>query len=194
MPKNAKLVVVDDASEVPVPEATFRFDVNVGVATAKNKCLELAEGADFIYLLDDDVRIKDNTVWQKYIDSGENCLMYQFKLPNKPKTDMSILCQDDRLTSYSHTRGCFIFLTSRVLEVVGGFDTRFYNQIEHADYVNRIHNAGLTKYRAADLTNSHNLLYCLDQDGKVESSIKDARPDYKLYNRQRKSKEYRAYK
>lgn len=198
LPENAKLIVVDDCSDTPVPEATYRFDKNVGVAVAKNKCLELAEGADFIFLLDDDVRILDSSVWQQYIDSGENCLMYQFKLPNKPKTDMRVLYRGDKLISYSHTRGCFIFITREVLETVGGFDTRLLNSFEHPSWINRIHNAGLTKYRAADLANSHELLYCLDQDSKIESSIKkdpvQNGKNYKLYKENRQSKAYMEYK
>lgn len=198
LPKDSKLIVVDDCSDTPVPEATYRFDKNVGVAVVKNKCLELAEGADFIFLLDDDVRILDNSVWQQYIDSGENCLMYQFKLPNKPPADMRVLYRGDKLISYSHTRGCFIFITKKVLEVVGGMDTRYFNQLEHPDYINRIHNAGLTSHRAADLVNSHELLYCLDQDGKIESSIKknpiQNRKNARLYRQNRASSGFRSYR
>lgn len=198
LPKDSKLIVVDDCSYIPVPEATFRFDTNVGVATAKNKCLEFAEGADFIFLLDDDVRILDSSVWQQYIDSGENCLMYQFKLPNKPPTDMRVLYRDDKLISYSHTRGCFIFITKKVLEVVGGMDTRYTNSFEHPSWIDRIYNSGLTKYRAADLVDSEKLLVSLDQDNKIESSIKkdpvQNMKNYRLYKENRQSKAFMEYK
>ena len=49
-PKDAKIVVVDDASDIPVPEATFRFDTNVGIAAGKNKCMELLDECDHLFL------------------------------------------------------------------------------------------------------------------------------------------------
>jgi glycosyltransferase involved in cell wall biosynthesis len=38
LPNGAIIVVVDDASIDPYPDADHRFDVNVGIAKAKNKC------------------------------------------------------------------------------------------------------------------------------------------------------------
>src|SRR5690606_11244947 len=54
-PPGARLVVVDDASEKPVPEADFRFPRNVGIARAKNKCLKMLQDCEHLFLLDDDV-------------------------------------------------------------------------------------------------------------------------------------------
>jgi len=55
-PLNSVIVVVDDASDKPVPEATFRFNQNVGIARVKNKCFELLydEGCEHFFLFDDD--------------------------------------------------------------------------------------------------------------------------------------------
>ena len=36
MPSDAVLFVVDDGSDIPVKEATFRFDTSQGIARAKN--------------------------------------------------------------------------------------------------------------------------------------------------------------
>ena len=56
LPSGAVLVVVDDASDTPVKEATFRFNENVGIAKAKNKCFELLydSGCEHFFLFDDD--------------------------------------------------------------------------------------------------------------------------------------------
>src|SRR5690606_10124331 len=54
LPPGAKLVVVDDASKEPVAEADYRFEENAGIARAKNKCLELLDGCEHIFLFDDD--------------------------------------------------------------------------------------------------------------------------------------------
>ena len=53
-PLGTKIAIVDDASKAPVPEATYRFNTNVGIAVAKNKCFELLEDCEHIFLFDDD--------------------------------------------------------------------------------------------------------------------------------------------
>jgi glycosyltransferase involved in cell wall biosynthesis len=199
-PDDFEIVIVDDASDIDVPYANYRFNKNVGVAKAKNKCLELLENCDHIFLFDDDCYPIADNWWKPYIESGENHLMYQFKLPNRGRSDMRVLYQDDKLVSYSHTRGAMIYVTKKVLETVGGFDEEYGTHFEHPDYTNRIHNAGLTTHRAAGVEGSDKLLYCLDQDGKIESSIQDKVAkknwprNYKLYQKNKKSKEYKAYK
>src|SRR5690606_19722248 len=54
LPAGAVLFVVDDASETPVEGADYRFEKNVGIARAKNKCLELlmSAGVEHLYLMD----------------------------------------------------------------------------------------------------------------------------------------------
>lgn len=198
LPSNAKVFIVDDASDIPVWGADYRFETNVGVAVVKNKCLELAYnwGADHIMLFDSDCYPINDGYWQAYVNHDEPHLMYQFRLPNKPKSDMQILYQDEDTISYSHTRGAMIYLERRVLDAVGGFDTKYgLGGFEHPDFTNRVHNAGLTTHRAMDVVNSNELLYCLDQDGKVDSSVnlRDKTKNYKYYQSQRKSKEFKEY-
>jgi GT2 family glycosyltransferase len=189
-PNDAHIYVVSD-------------DNGEGVSVSKNRCLKLAveAGAEHIFLFDDDCYPIDEFWWKPYVESKEPHLMYQFKLPNKSEKDMQILYKDDKIVSYSHTRGAMIYLDRRVLNVVGGFDTRFKQYgFEHTDYTNRIHNAGLTTHRAMDIPNSNKLLYCLDQDGIVESSIpeeerkKNWTANYTLYRKNRNSKEYMEFR
>lgn len=167
-----------------------------GVARSKNASLMLLEklGATHYFLVDDDtVPLKENW-WKPFVYSQENHLLYNFPLKSKGKDDMRVLYKDEKVTAYSHTRGCFIYVTQKVLDTVGGFDTRYYNSLEHADYTTRIHNAGLTTHRSMTPNGADKLLYCLDQDEKTESSIKNAKPNYTLYRNSKKSKEYMPYK
>ena len=39
LPDGAVIVVIDDASAIPFPNADYRFNENVGIAKAKNKSL-----------------------------------------------------------------------------------------------------------------------------------------------------------
>ena len=171
-----------------------------GVATVKNRLLEILEDCEHIFLADDDVMpIKEG--WHlPYINSGQKHLMYNFRLPNKPKTDMQEIHRDDKITAWTHTRGALLYIHRSVLDVVGGFDTRYNFDFFHPDFSNRVHNAGLTPYRSMDVPNSSELFYCLDQDGKIESSVPDkirkanSAKDYRLYKENRQSKAYMEYK
>src|SRR5690606_9326345 len=80
LPAGARLVVVDDASTNPVAEATYRFEKNVGIARAKNKCLELLADCEHIFLFDDDCApVVDG--WERpYIDSPEPHLAFSWNL------------------------------------------------------------------------------------------------------------------
>lgn len=199
-PRNSKLVIVDDASDVPVVGATFRFEKNAGIAAAKNKALEFLDDCDHIFLFDDDTYPLMFNWHKSYVDSPEPHLMYQFKLPSKSENDMRELYRDDSVVAYSHTRGCMLYIKKIVLEVVGGMDTRYFVMSEHTDWTNRIHNAGLTTHRAMDVVGSDKLLYCLDQDGAVETTIpsfvriRNVKRNRPLYLASKTSRELKEYK
>jgi glycosyltransferase involved in cell wall biosynthesis len=198
---NFVVVIVDDASGEPYRHATYRFNENVGVARSKNKCLELLDHCDHIFLFDDDTYPLVWEWWKPYVESKEPHLMYQFKLPNKPANDMMELYRDDSIVAYNKTRGGMLYIDRKVLDVVGGFDTRYgTSMFEHADWTNRIHNAGLTTHRAMDVPGSEKIFYCLDQDGKAESSIPPSQRkrnilrNSRIYRQSISSSEYREYR
>lgn len=204
-PKDALLVIVDDASNVPLNspfmDFTYRFNENVGIARAKNKCLELLEECEHIFIFDDDTYPISDDWWKPYVESKEPHLMYQFKLRGKPSSDMRELYRGDKIVAYSHTRGAMLYINRSVLDVVGGMDTAYgQGMYEHTDWTNRIHNAGLTTHRAMDVVGSNKLIYCLDQDVGVESSIppevrrRNLRANRGLYQKSKTSKEYKEYK
>lgn len=188
MPQEAKLVIELDKKYT-------------GVAATKNRLLAELDDCEHIFLFDDDCYPIADEWWLSYIEAEQPHLMYQFKLPGKSKTDMQELYRDDKIVAYSHTRGAMIYIERQVLDIVGGFDEAYGQAMfEHPDFTNRIHNAGLTTYRAMDVPNSHELLYCLDQDGEIESSIpvsvriKNNAKNRFLYHTNKTSKEYKAYK
>lgn len=172
-----------------------------GVAATKNRLLSQLDDCDEIFLIDDDVVPLDKDWWKPYVENKELHLMYQFKLPGKPSKDMQEVYRDNEIVAYSHTRGAMIYLHRSILDMVGGFDEAYgLYGYEHADYTNRIHNFGLTTHRAMDVVGSDKLLYCLDQDNLVESSIskqerrKNMMKNGALYRKSKTSKEYKEYK
>ena len=162
----AKIVVVDDASDVPVTGA-YRFDKNVGIARAKNKCLELlAPDCDELFLFDDDCYPRCDDWWLPYVESPEPHLMRIFldlAGPNKLH-DTAEVHRDSRHVAYTSPRGCMLYVNRKVLDVVGGMDVRFGRWgYEHGNWSNRIHCAGLTSWRFGDVVDSEKLVHSMDE-------------------------------
>lgn len=173
----ARLVVVDDASSKPVSidgVEVYRFDTNVGIARAKNKCLELLADCDHIFLFDDDTYPLQAGWYEPYIASPEHHLMYLFKdwSSGKPVGDDAIIYQDDQHRAHQHARGCMMYVDSTALDAVGGMDVRYGKAMnEHLDWSMRIHNAGLTTFKYMDVVGSEQLIYSMDQHQEARTSI-----------------------
>ncbi len=167
-PSNAKIVVIDDASNIPVLEATYRFSKNVGIARAKNKALELLylKGCEHIFLFDDDTYPLAKG-WEKpYIECKELHLNYIFKdfATGRKLNDTVELYRDNEKVAYSHSRGCMMYYHRSVLEKVGGMDPVFGKWgFEHPSLSDRIYMAGLTTFRYMDVINSKGLFYSDDE-------------------------------
>lgn len=174
-PPDSVIVIVDDASEEPVEEATFRFETNAGIARAKNKCLELLadHGCAHMFLFDDDCwPVVDG--WERpYIESPEPHLMYVFTdRVTGPVGDSTEIYRDEHLKAFTHPRGCMLYFDREVLRHIGGYDTRYGRWgYEHVDISNRVYNAGLTSFRFADVVGSEDLFFSCDERAGIGSSV-----------------------
>jgi len=161
-----KLVVVDDASDKPYFKSNHYFEKNVGIAVAKNKCLELLDDCEHIFLFDDDTHPIAPNWWVPYIESGEPHLMYVFEnfATGRKLNDTAKIYEDDKIVAYSHARGCMLYYHSSVLQHVGGMDKAFGTWgWDHVSLSDRIYNAGLTRFRYADAKGSNGLFYSADE-------------------------------
>jgi hypothetical protein len=167
-PAGAVIVVVDDASEKPVDGATFRFDQQAGIARAKNKCIELltAAGCEHMFLFDDDTWPIVDDWWQPYVASPEPHLMYLFKDVNgtrhmdTPRTAH----EDAQHIALTHPRGAMLYIDRRVVDTIGGMRPEFGTWgWEHVEFSSRVHSAGLTTWRFADVVGSAALIYSMDE-------------------------------
>lgn len=165
-PAGVPIVVVDDASDPPA-QADYRFPANVGIATAKNKCLELLlkAGVEHLFLVDDDAYPIADNWWEPYVASPEPHLFAVFPQPTQKSSQIRELYRDDQHIAYHATRGYFLYYHRSVIDKVGGFDTRFFNAFEHVEFTNRIHNAGLTTWPYQDVVGSEQLIRCDDAHG-----------------------------
>lgn len=179
-PIDSKIIIVDDASDNRIyadcrdwHKNIFRFDKNVGIARAKNKCLELLNDCEHIFLFDEDCWPIAHDWWLPYIESGEPHLMYIFPdfSTSLKLNDTAKIYEDSKKVAYSHPRGCMLYFHHSCLDNVGGFDPIFGRAChEHPDLSNRIYNTGLTSFRYMDIPGSNKLIYSLDEHRQVKST------------------------
>lgn len=174
-PKGSIIVVVDDASTTPNPQATYRFNQNVGIAGAKNKCLELLylKGCEHFFLFDDDTYPLKENWFVPYVNSKETHLNYIFQdfATGRKINDSIKIYQDSEIVAYTHPRGCMMYYHRSVLDEVGGMTSIFGKWgYEHPDLSNRIFNAGLTSFRFMDVVNSKGLFYSDDEHNENKNS------------------------
>ncbi len=178
LPRDCPLIIVDDASDVPYPGATYRFEKNVGIARAKNKCLELLEdlGVTDAFLADSDVWPVSKDWWKPYVESPEPHLSYQFLDKRGPVKlhDMKVVYEDEKHYACTGQRGCILYYhLPTVLPQVGGFDPIFGRALfEHGDLANRIHSLGLTTFRYGDVVGSNKLWHSLDEHGGIRRTVR----------------------
>lgn len=172
-----ELVVINDGSPVnEFVEKDFEFGywidnpVNLGVGKSKNKAMKhlISLKCDYIFIIEDDMLIKDPEVFDKYIEAYKKSGIHHFnygpgspfnrkqKIKNfdlhnrhlldqhsEPNPKMVIeYSKDVKVALYEHTVAMFSFFTKEVIDKVGYIDEEFYNAWEHVDHTYRIIKAG----------------------------------------------------
>ena len=195
-----EIVVVNDGKPLP-------FDIskgvvldnpkNVGVGVSKNRALKYLfdKGCDYIFLLEDDMLVKRDDVFEAYINaykqSGIHHFNYgpgspfnrrqtiqDFDLHNRhlldqhsePNPKMIVDYKDVKVALYEHTVAMFSFFTREVIEKVGYIDEEYYNAWEHVDHTYRIIKAGYHPpfWWFADIANSDQ--YLTEAPGAIDNS------------------------
>ena len=174
-PTNSDVYVVDDASDIDHRMWGYRFETQQGIAKAKNKCIELAEGYDYVFLCDDDVYPKVQG-WEKhYIESGLNHMALTFEKNHKGVHYSPSVRKNgewEGYPTYDAPNGCMLFLTNKAIETAGGMRPEFWIWgFEHVEYSQRIHLLGLTPHPYIDVPNSLELFHVCDFYQEVKSSI-----------------------
>lgn len=166
----ATIVVVDDASKPAAEGVTFRFGHQVGIARAKNKCIELLmdAGCDELFLLDDDCYPIADGWTDLYINNPEPHLCYLFKDPDphtgRPLATPETIYDDGQTFAYTHPRGCLLYLNRAAVEACGGERTIFgIWGHEHVEYSLRINHTGLTTNAFQDAVGSNRYIYSIDE-------------------------------
>jgi GT2 family glycosyltransferase len=167
-----------------------------GVAKAKNQALRYLfnDDCDYIFVIEDDVVIKDNNIFQKYIEASKITGIQHFNYgpgtpfnrkqdvhfdlhnrhnlqqESKPDPRLIIDYGDIKVALYTHVAGMLSFFTRNVIEKVGYLDERFFNAWDHVDHTYRIIKAGYHPpfWWFADIENSHEYI------GEAEEAINNS--------------------
>ena len=152
-----------------------------GVAKAKNAGLKhlMEAGCDHLFLMEDDMIVKDKNVFNKYIDMSKQtgiqhlnfCLHGEDnKRSGKPAPKLIVDYGETRLALYHNVYGSLSYYTREVIETVGYMDEDYYNAMEHVDHTMAIIKAGYhPAFRwFADLEDSNKLID--EQDTKHQES------------------------
>jgi hypothetical protein len=185
-----EFVVVNDGKPVDValPKGSFlQNDVNIGVGKSKNRAMKhlVNQGCDYIFIIEDDMIIKDSNIFDLYINahvkSGIHHFNYgpgspfnrkqtirDFDLHNRHLLDQSseptpkliVDYGDVKIALYEHTVAMFSFFTREVLEKVGYIDEDFDQCWEHVHHTYMISKFGYHPpfWWFADIANSDNYL------------------------------------
>jgi GT2 family glycosyltransferase len=170
---------------------------NLGVAKSKNKALSylLKQQCDHMFLIEDDIFIKDPTVFEKYIKASKVSGIQHFNfsqhgMMNKtwPENSLSWSVPNPRIIIdygevkiplYPHCVGAFSYYSKKCLEEVGLMDERYYNACEHVDHTLEVIKKGMHPpfWYFADIENSWE--YLGDEPWSIEKSTISSNPNHK---------------
>lgn len=188
-----EIVIVNDCeSAIPEENVDFRDMIHVGdcgsvgVCKAKNAALLhlLSRDCDYIFIIEDDMKIISPDVWNAYIAAskatGIQHLIYSAHGPaNKngisggklyPRTIIEYP-DDVKIALYQHCVGAFCMYTRESLECTGILDSRYYQSWDHVEHSYRLVKNGYAPayWWWPDLANSTD--YIQEQACSEQSSV-----------------------
>jgi glycosyltransferase involved in cell wall biosynthesis len=183
---DCELIIVNDGDKIECPGYNYYFhnnETNLGVGKSKNIAFKrlLNLGCDHIFLIEDDIYIKDPSVFEKYIETSkitgiQHLNFSQHGMMNKswpggnPNPRVIIDYGKIKLPLYPHCVGAFSYYSKKCLETAGLIDERYYNACEHVDHTLEIIKKGMHPpfWYFADIENSWE--YLGDEEWSRENS------------------------
>jgi GT2 family glycosyltransferase len=194
---DCELVIINDGEPLEVEGYNFyvRNNIeNLGVAKSKNLALKYLQSkdCDHIFLIEDDMLIKDDTVFEKYINASKKSGIQHFNFSqhgfaNKIRNNLGQIIANPKITVkydnvgisfYDHCIGSFSYYSRECLKNVGLMDERYYNACEHVDHTYEIIKKGYHPpfWWFADIENSSE--YIGDDGWSMETSSICSSPSF----------------
>jgi GT2 family glycosyltransferase len=175
------LVIVNDGTDHYVKEGdgdvVFHNEKQLGIAKTKNKALfELVKlGVEHIFLIEDDILIKDPKVFQHYIKAAQSTgihhLCYE-KIAGNEESLKHTLEQPDgvKIGFYHNPQGAFMYINANLVKKLGYFDEQYMNAFEHIDFAYNLIKKNIAPpfWYFPDLLNSQD--YLTDIEGSSNDS------------------------
>lgn len=182
IPDDFLLAVVNDGADFEdidklSKEKSFTYfhnHTNLGVGKSKNILFRylLDSGCDHIFIIEDDIIVKDPSVFRKYIEaskkSGIEHFLFGYHGPANrgnvskgvPTPRFIIDYKDFKIAFNANCVGAFCYYTKNCLQKIGLIDEEFLNAFEHVEHSYRLAKAGFCTpyYYWPDLANSCDLL------------------------------------
>lgn len=157
---------------LPTRIKIFRPLNNGGVAKAKNKVVKylLSQGCDYIFLIEDDILVKNPDTLNKYIKTHEQTGINHFNFHAHGPGNPNPVNRGDLVTMWPNCVGAFSFYTKKCFEKAGLFDEHFKNAWEHVEHTARLAKLGLTSpfWYFADVNGSEE--WIKEIKGSIENS------------------------
>ncbi|MDH1211033.1 glycosyltransferase [Pseudomonas chengduensis] len=149
-------IIVNDGQAFPEfaglqVDEFIQHENNQGVGRSKNDALRrlLERGVEHIFLIEDDIYLTDDTVFDRYIEAARVSGIQHFnysqhgranKSPKGRQANPNALAQygEVEIAFYPYCVGAFSYYSRRCLELVGLMDEDFYNAWEHIDHSLRV--------------------------------------------------------
>jgi GT2 family glycosyltransferase len=196
-----ELVIINDGGPLDITGWNYYVinnETNLGVGKSKNRAMQhlLDRGCDYIFIIEDDMVILDDTIFEKYIAASKASGIQHFNYGpgspfNRKQTiqnfdlhNRHLLDQhsepnprlvvdygnDIKVSLFEHTVAMFSFFTRKVLEEIGLIDENYYNAWEHVDHTYCIIKAGYHPpfWWFADIYDSHK--YLTEAPGAIDNS------------------------
>ncbi|HEX9059774.1 MAG TPA: glycosyltransferase family A protein, partial [Clostridia bacterium] len=121
-------------------------DIRLGIAKAKNVCLDNLKGCDYIFLFDDDCFPK-RFAWEDCYISASSMSGVEYMNWMRPDVPNHLFVKNEYqdIIEYNNCMGVLQFFTKNAAEILEGFDERFLIYgFEHAEIANRAFTLELT--------------------------------------------------
>jgi glycosyltransferase involved in cell wall biosynthesis len=179
--KIGKLVIVNDGIDHYVNEfegdKIFLNNTQLGVGKSKNIGLRylIEQGMEYIFIIEDDILIKNNAVFLKYIEAANTHGIHHLCFEKVNGNETSIMYENEingiKINFYKNPQGAFMYIHSALIKKLGFFDEDYTNAFEHIDFAYNLvkHNVAPPFWYFPDISNSED--YLLDNDYKKDSTI-----------------------